>query len=179
MEQKNMSAKNNTNKKKKYKSVKRYALCFPFHIDIKIINEQKLFPVLLNQKLTQSNFSEKTKSLFFGLNTCLNHIQQNDEKEKMIFIFYNKKMESFYDLILFRAKCNKNIHIYFVNEIWQKNFIDKFKVKKLLGFVLIKNDINKEIFNEIRKMLESYDLNNDVNKIESKNNIQESTIEFK
>ena len=88
-------------------------------------------------------------------------------------------MESFYDFILFRAKCNKNIHIYFINEIWQKNFIDKFKVKKLLGFVLIKNDINKEIFNEIRKMLESYDLNNDVNKIESKNNIQESTIEFK
>ena len=179
MEQKNKSAKNNTNKKKKYKSVKRYALCFPFHIDIKIINEQKLILPLLNQKLTQNIFSEKSKSLFFGLNTCLNHIQQNDDKEKIIFIFYNKKMESFYDLILLRAKYNKNVHIYIMDEIWQKNFIDKFKLKKLMGFILIKNDINKETFNEIKKLFENFDLNNDINKIISKNNIQETTVEFK
>ena len=179
MEQNNKNIKSNNNKKKKSKAIKRYALCFPFHIDIKIINEQKLILPLLNQKLTNNIFSEKLKSLFFGLNTCLNHIQQNDDKEKIIFIFYNKKMESFYDLILLRAKYNKNVHIYFVDEIWQKNFIDKFKLKKLMGFILIKNDINKETFNEIKKLFENFDLNNDINKIISKNNIQETTVEFK
>ena len=179
MEQKNKDAKINNNKKKKSKAIKRYALCFPFHIDIKIINEQKLVLSLLNQKLAQNIFSEKAKSLFFGLNTCLNHIQQNDEKEKIIFIFYNKKMESLYDLVLLRAKYNKNVHVYFLNEIWQKNFIEKFKLKKLMGFILIKNDINKETFNEIKEIFENYDLNNDIKKIISKNNIQETTVEFK
>ena len=179
MEQKNKDAKNNNSKKKKFKTIKRYALCFPFHIDIKIINEQKLILSLLNQKLAQNNFSEKSKSLFFGLNTCLTHIQKNDDKEKIIFIFYNKKMESFYDLILLRAKYNENVHIYFVNEIWQKNFIEKFKLKKLLSFIVIKNDINQEVFNEIKKLFGNYDLNNDINKIISKNNIQETTVEFK
>ena len=33
MEQKNKDAKNNNSKKKKFKTIKRYALCFPFHID--------------------------------------------------------------------------------------------------------------------------------------------------
>ena len=179
MEQKNKEAKSNNSKKKKSKAIKRYALCFPFHIDIKIINEQKLILSLLNQKLTQNFFSEKGKSLFYGLNTCLNHIQQNDDKEKIIFIFYNKKMESFYDLILLRAEYNKNVHIYFMDDIWQKNFIEKLKLKKLMGFILIKNDINNVAFNEIKKLFEKYDLNSDINKIISKDNIQEKTVEFK
>ena len=48
-----------------------------------------------------------------------------------------------------------------------------------MGFILIKNDINKETFNEIKKLFENFDLNNDINKIISKNNIQETTVEFK
>ena len=37
MEQNNKNINSNNNKKKKSKAIKRYALCFPFHIDIKII----------------------------------------------------------------------------------------------------------------------------------------------
>ena len=33
--------------------------------------------------------------------------------------------------------------------------------------------------NEIKKLFGNYDLNNDINKIISKNNIQETTVEFK
>ena len=179
MKQKLKETKNSGNNKKKYKSMKRYALCFPFHIDIKIINDQNLILNFINQITIQNNFSEKTKTLFFGLNSCLNNIQKNDDKEKLVFVFYNKKMESLYDLILFRAKHDINIHLCFIDEIWQKNFIEKFKVKKLLSFILIKNDINKDSFNTIKNLIKNYDLNNDKNKIISKNNIQETTIEFK
>ena len=179
MEQKSKETKNQGNKKKKYKSMKRYALCFPFHIDIKILNNQNLILNLINQITIHNNFSEKIKTLFFGLNSCLNNIQNNDDKEKLVFIFYNKKMESLYDLILFRVKNDINIHLYFIDEIWQKNFIGKFKLKKLLSFVLIKKDMNKESFNKIKNSIENYDLNNDKNKIISKNNIQETKIEFK
>ena len=144
MEQKLKETKNPGNKKKKYKSLKRYALCFPLHIDIKIINDQNLILILINQITIQNNFSEKTKTLFFGLNSCLNNIQKNDTKEKIVFIFYNKKMESLYDLILFRAKYDLNIHLCFIDENWKNMFIEKFKLKKLLSFILVKNDINKD-----------------------------------
>ena len=111
MEQKNKQNKNITNKKKKNKIMKRYALGFPFHIDIKIISNENSIDNLLNKIIEKEKFLQKNKILFFGLNTCLNHIQRNDDKEKLVFIFYNKKMESFYDFILFRAKYNHNIHI--------------------------------------------------------------------
>ena len=179
MEQKNKQDKNTTNKKKKNKIMKRYALGFPFHVDIKIISNENSIDNLLNKIIEKENFLQKNKILFFGLNTCLNHIQRNDDKEKLVFIFYNKKMESFYDLFLFRAKYNQNIHIYFINENCQNKFIEKLKLKKLLSFVFIKNDINKEAFNELKTLFESYDLNNDKNKVISKNNIEETTIEYK
>ena len=181
MEQKNKEGKASKNKKKKYKTMKRYSLGFPFHINIKIIDDQNLILNLLNQIQINNKFSPKLKSLYFGLNTCLNFIQNNnnDCNEKIMFVFYKKEMESLYDLILFRARYNQNIHIYFINGNWQKNFIEKFKLKKLLGFVLIKNEINKEDFNKINNLIEGYDLNNNKNQIISNNTILETIIEFK
>ena len=178
MEQKSKEAKSTKNKKKKYKTMKRYSLCFPFHINIKIINEQNLILDLLNQAQIQSNFSQKTKTLSFGLNTCLNLIQKNNSNEILIFIFYTKKMETLYDFILYRANSNLNVHVYFISENWRKNFVEKFRLKQLLGFALIKNDINKDAFNTIKNKIESYDLNDNKNKIISKNNIQETIVEM-
>ena len=182
MEKKNKENKNfnnSNNKKKKYKTIKRFSLGFPFHVNIKIIADNNLILNLLNQIQIENKFSQKLKTLYFGLNLCLNYIQRTDNNEKIIFIFYKKEMESLYDLILFRAKCNSNIHIYFLNENYQKNFIEQFKLKRLLGFILIKSSINEEVFNQINNLLESYDLNNNKNQIISNNNIQETMIEFK
>ena len=175
----NKNSNNSNNKKKKYKTIKRFSLGFPFHINIKIISDNNLILNLLNQIQIENKFSQKLKTLYFGLNLCLNYIQRTDNSEKIIFIFYKKEMESLYDLILFRAKCNSNIHIYFLNENYQKNFIEQFKLKRLLGFILIKSSINEEVFNQINNLLESYDLNNNKNQIISNNNIQETMIEFK
>ena len=159
MEQKHQETKKASNKKKKYPTIKRYSLGFPFHINIKIIDDSNLILNLIKKIQIDNKFSQKIKTLYFGLNQCLNYIQKTDNNEKIIFIFYKKEMESLYDFILFRAKCNSNIHIYFINETWQKNFLEQFKLKKLLGFILIKNQINEEEFNQINNLVESYDIN--------------------
>ena len=181
MEQKNKNKKNNNNsnsdKKKKFKSFKKYSLCFPFHINIKILKDQNYIIDLINK--IQNLSSIKPISFKFGLNTTLNFIQKPQKEEKLIFIFYKEKMASLFDIILFRAKFNNDISIYFIDEEWQKKFLEIFKIKKLLSFVLLKNDSNKEIFNEIKNSFKSYNLNDDINRETSRNNIQEITIEEK
>ena len=181
MEQKNKNKKNNNNnnansdKKKKFKSFKKYSLCFPFHINIKILKEQNHILDLINK--IQNLSSIKPISFKFGLNTTLNCIQKSQKEEKLIFIFYKEKMANLFDIILFRAKFNNDISIYFIDEEWQKKFLEIFKIKKLLSFVLLKNDSNKEIFNEIKNSFKSYNINEEINRETSRNNIQEITIE--
>ena len=180
MEQKNKNKKNNnanSDKKKKIKSFKKYSLCFPFHINIKILKDQNYIIDLINK--IQNLSSIKPIPFFFGLNSTLNCIQKPQKEEKIIFIFYKEKMASLYDIILFRAKFINGISIYFIDEEWQKKFLEIFKIKKLLSFVFLKNDSNKEIFNEIKNSLKSYNINNENNREISKNNIQEITIEEK
>ena len=181
MEQKNKNKKNNNNantdKKKKFKSFKKYSFCFPFHINIKILKDQKHIIDLINK--IQNLSSIKPTPFLFGLNTTLNCIQKPQKEEKLIFIFYKEKIASLYDIILFRTKFIDDLSIYFIDEEWQKKFLEIFKIKKLLSFVLLKNDSNKEIFNEIKNSFKSYNINNENNREISKNNIQELTIEEK
>ena len=177
MEKKNKKNNINDNKKKKIKSFKKYSLCFPFHVNIKIIKEQKLIVDLLDN--IQNLSPSKNNSLYYGLNTSLNLIQSPKKEEKLFFIFYKNKMETLYDLILFRAKFNPNIFIYFIDEEYQKNFLEIFKLKKLLSFVLVKNNLNESQFNEIKNNFDNYNLNNDKNKVISKDNIKEIIIETK
>ena len=182
MEKKNKNKNNNNNnntseKKKKYKSFKKYSLCFPFHIDIKIIKDQKLILNIINT--FQNLLSMKPNPFLYGLNTTLNCIQNPKKEEKMIFVFYKKNMESLYDIMLFRAKMNKNIFIYYIDDEWQKKFLEIFKLKKLLSFVYVKNNTNETKFNELKNNLENYNINNDINMIISNNKIQEIIIETK
>ena len=176
MESKKKKNNNTKDKNTKNKIFKKYSLCFPFHINIKIINDQNKILDVINK--VQNLFSKKTNSTFyFGLNSTLNIFQKPNKEEKQLFIFYDEKMESLYDLILFRAKLNSNIFIYFIDKEWQKKFLEIFKLKKLLSFILVKNSINESLFNELKTNLENYNINNDINKEISKNRIQEIIIE--
>ena len=180
MEQKNKNKKNNnanSDKKKKFKSLKKYSLCFPFHINIKILKDQSHILDLINK--IQNLSLIKPSPFLFGLNTTLNCMQKTQKEEKLIFIFYKEKMASLFDIILFRAKFFNDISIYFIDEEWQKKFLEIFKIKRLLSFVLLKNDSNKEIFNEIKNSFKSYNINDETNREISRNNIQEITIEEK
>ena len=170
--------KNNNNTKvktSKNKIFKKYSLCFPFHINIKIIKDQNKILDAINK--IEKLFSKKNSTFYFGLNSTLNVFQKSNKEEKLLFIFYNEKMESLYDLILFRAKFNSNIFIYFIDKEWQKKFLQIFKLKKLLSFILVKNSINESLFKELKTNLENYNINNDINKEISKNRIQEIIIE--
>ena len=178
MESKKKKNNNTKDKNTKNKIFKKYSLCFPFHINIKIINDQNKIIDIINK--VQNLFSKKNNSFFyFGLNSTLNVFQKPNKEEKLLFIFYNKDMESLYDLILFRAKFNSNLFIYFIDNEWQKKFLEIFKLKKLLSFILVKNNINESLFNELKSNLENYNINNDTNKEISKNRIQEIIVETK
>ena len=176
MESKKKKNNNTKDKNTKNKIFKKYSLCFPFHINIKVIKDQKLILNFINN--IQDLLSQKINSFFFGLNSSLNLIQNQKMEEKLLFIFYKNKMETLYDVILFRAN-NTNVYIYFIDEEFQKKFLEIFKLKKLLSFALIKNNLNESKFNEIKNNLDNYNLNNDKNKDFSKNNIQEIIIEAK
>ena len=163
-------------KNTKNKIFKKYSLCFPFHINIKIINDKNKILDIISK--AHNLFSKKINSSFyFGLNSTLNIFQKLNKEEKLLFIFYDEKMESLYDLILFRAKFNSNIFIYFIDKEWQKKFLEIFKLKKLLSFILVKTSINESLFNELKSNLENYNINNDINTEISKNRIQEIIIE--
>ena len=173
----NKKEKDKNQKSKKSKISKKYSLCFPFHINIKIVKEQNLIIDLI--KIIENLLSNKVNSFYFGLNTSLNIIQKINKDEKKLFVFYKENMETLYDIILFRAKYNDKISLYFIDEEIQKKFLEIFGLKKLLSFVLVKNNTNEKEFNEIKANLESYNTNKENNQISPKNRIQEIIIEKK
>ena len=177
MESKKKKNNNTKDKNTKNKIFKKYSLCFPFHINIKIVKEQKKIIDLI--KIIENLLSNKVNSFYFGLNTSLNIIQKVNKDEKLLFVFYKENMETLYDIILFRAKYNDKISLYFIDEEIQKKFLEIFGLKKLLSFVLVKNNTNEKEFNEIKANLESYNINKENNKISPKNRIQEIIIEKK
>ena len=173
----NKKEKDKNQKSKKSKISKKYSLCFPFHINIKIVKEQKKIIDLI--KIIENLLSNKVNSFYFGLNTSLNIIQKINKDEKLLFVFYKENMETLYDIILFRAKYNDKISLYFIDEEIQKKFLEIFGLKKLLSFVLVKNNASEKYFNEIKANLESYNINKENNQNSPKNRIQEIIIEKK
>ena len=70
-------------------------------------------------------------------------------------------MESLYDLLLIKNKENeKNIRIAFLDEEYNKEFINIFKIKSCMGFLIIKTENNEKVFNEIESNISQYIVNN-------------------
>ena len=174
MEEKKKKANTNSGSKKKPKINKKYSLCFPFHLNYKILKDKNIITQLI-----YNIQGIKASSFIFGLNSTLNICQKSNDNEKLIILFYKEKMESLYDILLFRTKNIKNIYIYLVDDEYQKKFCEIFKLKKMLSFTLLKDKLNEKIFNEINNILSSYNLNDNINRKVSNINIQEITIESK
>ena len=152
---------------KKFQYIKKLSYYYPFHLEIKIISGENLIQYLLKRVKLIHTFNTNTKhSIKFGLNSIIKYTNKiKDNNKILIFIFYKENMESLYDLILIKNKENsKNIRIIFLNEENNKEFIDIFKIKNCMGFLIIRVESNEKVFDEIEKNLSQYIINIDENK---------------
>ena len=152
---------------KKFQYIKKLSYYYPFHLEIKIISGENLIQYLLKRVKLIFTFNTNTKrSIKFGLNSIIKYTNKiKDNNKILIFIFYKENMESLYDLILIKTKeNNKNIRIIFLNEENNKEFIDIFKIKNCMGFLIIRVESNEKVFDEIEKNLSQYIINIDENK---------------
>ncbi len=126
------------------------------------------------------NFNKQTKaSIKFGLNTAI-HIIQNDKVEKdlvLIFIFYKESMNTLINLILLKSNNFNNVKIFFIDANHQKQFINLFKVKKLLAISIFQNEFNQKVIKEIYDNFNTYNSNSNNYIPVFKNNIKEIMIE--
>ena len=155
------------NKQKKFQYLKQISYYYPFHIEIKIISGENLIQYLLKRIKLIFTFNTNTKrSIKFGLNSIIKYTNRPEDNNKiLILLFYKENMETLYDLLLIKNKeNNKNIRIAFIDEEYNKEFIDLFKIKSCLGFSIIKIQNNEKVVDEIENNLSQYFIDIDKNK---------------
>ena len=152
---------------KKLQYIKKLSYYYPFHIEIKIISGENLIQYLLKRVKLIFTFNTNTKrSIKFGLNSIIKYTNKPKDNNKiLIFLFFKENMETLYDLLLIKNKeNNKNIRIIFIDEEYNKEFIDLFKIKSCLGFSIIKIQNNEKVVDEIENNLSQYFFDIDKNK---------------
>ena len=152
---------NKSQKKSQY--IKKLSYYYPLHIEIKIMSGENIVQYLLKRLKLIHTFNTNTRrSIKFGLNSIIKYVNKPKENNKiLIFIFYTDNMESLYDLLLIKNKENeKNIRIAFLDEEYNKEFINIFKIKSCMGFLIIKTENNEKVFNEIESNISQYIVNN-------------------
>ncbi len=156
---------NKSQKKTQY--IKKSSYYYPFHIDIKIISGENIIQYLLKRLKLIHTFNTNTKqSIKFGLNSIIKYVNKPKENNKiLIFIFYKDNMESLYDLLLIKnQENNKNIRIAFLDEEYNKEFIDLFKIKSCMAFLITRIQNNEKVVDEIENNLSQYIFNSFKNK---------------
>ena len=152
---------------KKLQYIKKLSYYYPFHIEIKIISGENVIQYLLKRVKLIFTFNTNTKrSIKFGLNSIIKYTNKPKDNTKiLIFLFFKENMETLYDLLLIKNKQNnKNIRIIFIDEEYNKEFIDLFKIKSCLGFSIIKIQNNEKVVDEIENNLSQYFFDIDKNK---------------
>ena len=152
---------NKSQKKSQY--IKKLSYYYPLHIEIKIMSGENIVQYLLKRLKLIHTFNTNTRrSIKFGLNSIIKYVNKPKENNKiLIFIFYKDNMESLYDLLLIKNKENeKNIRIAFLDEEYNKEFINIYKIKSCMGFLIIKTENNEKVFNEIESNISQYIVNN-------------------
>ena len=156
----------NSKKVKKLQYLKQISYYYPFHIEIKIISGENIIEYLKKRLTLIYTFNSNTKkSIKYGLNRINKYINKNNEENQIIiFIFYKESFTIFYDLMILKNQHNKNIKIFFLDEDYNKDFIDIFNLKSCMSFCIIKNQNNEKVFNEIESKLSQYAIDKTISK---------------
>ncbi len=146
------------NKQKKLQYLKQISYYYPFHIERKIISGENIIEYLKKRLKLIYTFNTNTrKSIKYGLNRINKYINKNKkENEIIVFIFYKESFTTFYDLLILKNQINKNIKIFFLDEDYNKDFINIFNIKSCMAFCVLKNQNNEKVFNEIESKIAQY-----------------------
>jgi hypothetical protein len=157
-------------KQKKIQYLKQISYYYPFHIEIKIISGENIIEYLKKRLKLIYTFNTNTrKSIKYGLNRINKYINKNKtENEIIVFIFYKESFTTFYDLLILKNQVNKNIKIFFLDEDYNKDFIDIFSIKSCMAFCVLKNQNNEKVFNEIESKITQYAIPKTFAKIDEK-----------
>jgi hypothetical protein len=157
-------------KQKKLQYLKQVSYYYPFHIEIKIISGENIIEYLKKRLKLIYTFNTNTrKSIKYGLNRINKYINKNKaENEIIVFIFYKESFTTFYDLLILKNQVNKNIKIFFLDEDYNKDFIDIFNIKSCMAFCVLKNQNNEKVFNEIESKITQYAIPKTFAKIDEK-----------
>ena len=161
----------NNKKQKKLQYLKQISYYYPFHIEIKIISGENIIEYLKKRLKLIYTFNTNTKkSIKYGLNKINKYINKNNHENKIIvFIFYKESFTILYDLLLIKNQINENIKIFFIDEDYNKDFLDIFNIKNCMGFCIVKNICNEKVFDEIESKISQYAVDKHFSKIDEKN----------
>lgn len=101
----------------------------------------------------------------------------------MIFIFFdpNPNLKSnlsvLINFMILKTSNKPEISLYLINKTYQKDFLEVFKLKKLLCFSLMLNEFNSKVVNEIQSNTAKYNCNSNSIVPFYSNNILETIIE--
>ena len=159
-------------KQKKLLYLKQISYYYPFQIEIKVISGENIIEYLKKRLKLIYTFNTNTrKSIKYGLNNINKYINKNNGTKQIVaFIFYKESFETLYDLMIIKNKVNKNINIYFINEDYNKDFLDIFKLKCCMGFCIIKEQYNEKVITELESNLAQYAIEKNFPKFDEKNN---------
>ena len=68
----------------------------------------------------------------------------------------DNNIKLYYDLMLIKNQLNNNIKLYFVDEKYDKDFLDAFNIKSCMAFTIIKNQSNEKVYNEIKSKISQH-----------------------
>ena len=159
----------NSKKKKNWNYIKEISYYYPYHIEIKIVSGENIIEYLKNRlKLIYTFNSNTKKSIKYGLNKANKYINKRKKEEIIVFIFFNESFSIYYDLMLIKNKDNNNIKLYFIDEKYNKDFLDVFNIKSCMAFTIIKNQSNEKVFDEIESKISQYAIANNFPEINLK-----------
>ena len=139
----------NSKKQKKLQFYKKTFCYYPYNLEIKIIVAENIIEYLKKRVNLIFTFNSQTKkSIKFGINRIIKYTNKSTN-EIIAFIFYKEDFLTLYSLLLLKCKENKKIKIYFIEPEYNKEFLELFRLKKCMGFLILKTQANEKPFNEI------------------------------
>ena len=107
------------------------------------------------------SFNKKAKSsLKYGMNHTIKILEKSmnsniDANNPLIFIFYDENLDNLYDLLVLKAT---KARIYFLDYSFLSDFLEIFKIRRLLSFSIVNNESVNQVYNDIIDKLKPFEV---------------------
>ncbi len=148
--------------KKKVQVYKKFALCFPFSYQYRVITGETALYMAKASKLIYDFNTETKASIKFGYNSTMKIVQEekyNTSKNNIhiVFFFYKENLNTLVNLLMMKARNTfGNNKIYLIDDEEKKSFLSALKIKKMICFTIVKNDKNEKVINGIIDKYETF-----------------------